>query len=42
MENISNEEKKKLYSLFKNIGESAVTTELNTSQDSNILLVDGL
>jgi hypothetical protein len=42
MDQIDNNEKRKLYSLFKNIESQAVTTGLNKNQDSDVLIVDGL
>lgn len=42
MEQLDNNEKKKLYSLFKNVESKAVTTGLNKTQDSDVLIVDGL
>jgi len=42
MEQLDNDEKKKLFSLFQNIKGEAVTNGLNKSQDSDVLLVDGL
>lgn len=42
MESLDNSEKRKLFSLFKNIKGEAVANGLNKSQDSDVLLVDGL
>lgn len=40
MEQLDNNEKKKLYSLFQNVESKAVTTE--RTQNSDVLIVDGL
>ena len=42
MEQINNNEKRKLYSLFHNFKSQAVTTELRKTQDSDVLIVDGM
>jgi len=42
MEQLDNNEKKKLYSLFQKVEGTAVTTGLNKTQDSDVLIVDGL
>jgi len=42
MDNLNSNEKKRLFSLFNNMKGEAVTAELNTSLNSNVLLVDGL
>lgn len=42
MEQLNNNEKKKLYSLFQNVERPAVATELQKTQDSDVLIVDGL
>lgn len=42
MEHLDNNEKRRLYSLFQNTEKLAVTTELNKTQDSDVLIVDGL
>jgi len=41
-ETLNNNEKRKLFSLFENVKEEAVTTGLNKSLNSDVLLVDGL
>ena len=42
MEQINDNEKKKLFSLFQNVERRAVTTGLQKTQDSDVLIVDGL
>ena len=42
MQNITETEKRRLFSLFENMKGEAVTTGLNRNLNSEILLVDGL
>jgi hypothetical protein len=42
MTNITEAEKRRLFSLFENMKGEAVTTGLNRHANSDILLVDGL